>query len=63
MVIFHRNGCGPTPEHCGYTPAPDSVFWAGKSSTHMVEANIDIERFWDVMVNKEKYMMKSNKSN
>jgi hypothetical protein len=31
-VIFHRNGCGPTPELCnGRTPSPTSAYWARRA--------------------------------
>jgi len=56
VVVFHRNGCGPTPEHCGYTPAPDNEYWKTHSKNHIADANIDVELFFKFMSNKDKYM-------
>lgn len=47
MKIIHRNGCGPMPEQCGYTPEPDSEYWAGKS--HITDMYMDIEALWELM--------------
>ena len=41
MKIIHRNGCGPMPEQCGYTPEPDSEYWAGGKS-HMTDMYMDM---------------------
>ena len=47
VKIYHRNGCGPMPEQCGYTPPPDSEYWQGKS--HLTDMYMDIEALWEIM--------------
>jgi len=51
IVVFHRNGCSPTPEHCGYHPEPDNEYWKKHSSTHITDINIDVELFFKYMAN------------
>lgn len=45
--IIHRNGCGPMPQQCGYTPPPDSEYWKGKS--YITDMYMDIEALWEIM--------------
>ena len=59
VVVFHRNGCGPTPEHCGFKPEPDNEYWMKHSSSHIADVNIDVELFFKYMSNKNKYMTRS----
>jgi len=60
VVVFHRNGCGPTPEHCGYTPGPDNEYWKTHSKNHITDANIDVAMFFQFMSNKNKYMSRGD---
>jgi len=47
IKIFHLNGCGPTPEQCGYKVHENSVYTRDKS-LHFY--HIDIEAFWRTMI-------------
>ena len=47
-----RNGCGPAPEHCGYTPDKKDKFWRNKS--HVIEPTLDTRLFWESM--RRKYL-------
>merc|ERR1719507_2951507 len=41
-MVFHRNGCGPTPELCTTHPARDSQFWATHAPlSHRLEVHAD----------------------
>ena len=42
LKIVHRNGCGPVPQLCGYTPDPDSEYWRGKKNFY-VDLHVNIE--------------------
>ena len=48
LKIVHRNGCGPMPHACGYTPLQNSTYWKGKKS-YLVDLNLNMETFWDIM--------------
>jgi len=58
-MIFHRNGCGPTPELCMYYPSEDSAYWAQNSpNTHRYEVHADVELFWYIMAEPQTYLRK-----
>ena len=48
LKIVHRNGCGPMPQACGYTPSPTSTYWKDKKS-FMHDISINMETLWDIM--------------
>lgn len=48
LKIVHRNGCGPMPQACGYTPLQNSSYWKGKKS-YLVDLNLNMETFWSIM--------------
>ena len=48
LKIVHRNGCGPMPQACGYTPLQNSSYWKGKKS-YLVDLNLNMETFWNIM--------------
>jgi len=56
-MIFHRNGCGPTPELCSSHPSEDSAYWAQNSpKTHRYEVHADVELFWYIMAEPQTYL-------
>ena len=52
LKIVHRNGCGPMPQACGYTPLQNSSYWRGKKS-YLVDLNLNMETFWNIMADLE----------
>ena len=46
VVICHGNGCGPTPEDCGFYPKNStSEYWKDRKM-YMEDVHMDIEVFW-----------------
>ena len=60
MFIFCFPRCGPAPEHCGYTPDPESTFWKNKS--HIVDPNLDITIFWQGMARRHRQIKNGDMS-
>ena len=46
VVVFHSNGCGPTPEDCEFFPANTTTeYWRGKQR-YMEDIHLEPETFW-----------------
>ena len=46
IKIFHKNGCGPSPEECNNPPALFSEFWP---HVHFLVQVLDIESLWKIL--------------
>jgi hypothetical protein len=58
-VVFHRNGCGPTPEQCYINLPEGSAYWAARAPrSHLWEVHLDVELFWHVMAYEAKTIRK-----